>query len=547
MNKQIQLKDNNGNNLYPKAISVIDETKNNQIYEYKRLTDSGYIKSPIYEKTLYLKNIIEGTNEFDITDDNHFIQEDYLKYSFNKVGITVTNIEYFEHKIHFVFTSTVAYDSIYVSVNYSALTSDNYDTISVTINSSSLTSDSTVVPSIAKFKYNKDLALALTSDDQGVVELENNFAYFNGYTTFNPILYPCPYKADEYLLNIEDNAYPDNQYAPTHEPLTYSDGIGGVRRFSMTSAVFGYDSNTTNYTKMNGNDAKMMRRYRWSFAHHDASKADLDDIIKEFKTNSEAWASYTGVGLKVMVEPNGNHTYLDATALSPELCMAVFQNDTDTYKSYSLNADDWTTNKDITSFRFKPQGGFIRNFFQGNEYNFFENILPNGSGKIVMGGTHGLGTEALAYLKNISDTRDDIWVASTDEIWEYYHNYNNSKISNIKHMNGSMSFDILVPKYSKHQFAGELTINVPLTNVTSCTLSENNTIGGYRQNSDKFTINTGVETQIYDDISHTIELVRQSNAKATIVRDAQYLINLLMDGELKTIYQTTLDNIINNH
>jgi hypothetical protein len=96
-----------------------------------------------------------------------------------------------------------------------------------------------------------------------------------------------------------------------------------------------------------------------------------------------------------------------------------------------------------------------------------------------MGGSHGF---ALKLLKGLQDmqSNDNLWVASLDEIWEYYYNKNNVIIENITYDDGLYEFDIVVPKYDKHMFLGELTLNIPIADGDNIQFSNNVTIGAGR-------------------------------------------------------------------
>ena len=79
---------------------------------------------------------------------------------------------------------------------------------------------------------------------------------------------------------------------------------------------------------------------------------------------------------------------------------------------------------------------------------------------MILGGTHGLSDIFLDYLRNTLQPTDKYWVAGADEVWEYYHLYNNAMISDITYSNGVLNFNVKIPRYKKHQFR-ELTINIP--------------------------------------------------------------------------------------
>lgn len=430
----------------------------------------------------------------------------------------------------------------------SGMADEKYDVVTISVTASSY--DATKPPVIAPVKYNKLCPLVITSDDMGRGEYMRNWAYFNGYPVIsdsyagqmdNPLtLLNAPYNT--VTLSYQDKGI----MAKTFEPLTYTDDTGGKRRFTATSAIMPYKIGSI-YSLMNENMAKVMVRTGWSFAQHDVADsfddvADVNAYIKEqLPIQSNKMKGITGYGLKVIVEPNGDHRYLKAGVESNEICWNIMQNSTDEYPANSLLLDNWTKGIDITSFDNKPTGGFERLFFQGNESTWMSNINTADGTKIILGGTHGMGNDILKFMKETVQPTDKYWVAGADEVWEYYHLYNKAKIENVKYADGTLTFEVKVPQYEKHQFR-EMTINIPgITDGTNCTFSDNVVTGGARQNSEQYTINFGIEEGVKTHISELVSLYRQNLTNEYLKRDAQYLIDLLVDGETKTNYQQKLN------
>lgn len=423
-----------------------------------------------------------------------------------------------------------------------------YDVVNIKINAPSY--DTSKPPMFARVKYNKLCPLVLTSDDMGRSELVNNWAFFNGYPTFDKNTYLYISKGDDFLncpYNLIEYSQQNKKLKQnSHQPLTYSDGTGGIRRFTATSAIWPYEVDGTNYTHIHGSDAKTMIRTGWSFAQHDVDAGyttDSEAIASRFKELSDKWKDIVGIGLKVMVEPNGNHNYIDAGKISNEICWNIFQNGKlpDYPEERNVKIDDWTTGKDWTTFDNKPDATTARFFFQDKEEEF-QNKIDNADGTLmILGGTHGISSIFLNYLKDIVQPSDKYWVAGADEVWEYYHLYNKSIITDVVFENGILSFNVKMPRYKKHQFR-ELTINIPgITDGSSYSLSNNAVTGGGKQNKDYYTINLGIEDKIYSYIEELISYYRAHQHNQHVKNDAQYLINLLLSGEKKDNYQAMLD------
>ena len=440
-----------------------------------------------------------------------------------------------------------------------------YDVVTITVK----TSKSDAQPVFARVKYNKLCPLSITSDDMGRGEFVRNWSFFNGYPVFHKdffgqlddpmTLFEAPYNTTTLSWQEPDMT------ATSWQPLTYSDGTGGVRRFTATSAIMPYKIANTNYSFINPDMAKAMVRTGWSFAQHDVADEWPSDVstdeqqqayIKEqLPLQSNIIKEVTGYGLKVLVEPNGNKNYIKASLNTNDICWNIFQNATTDYPGLSKSIDDWT-NREQTTFNNKPTGAYERIFFQelaNNGANDGKKLMDvvnpiianKDDSNMILGGTHTIGNRVLNYIKNTVQPTDLFWVAGADEVWEYYHLYHNAKIENIHHDGTNLTFDVKIPRYEKSQFR-EMTINIPGVtdaNGTDCTFSNNVVTGGAANDTEggRFVINFGIETSTKTYISQLLPLYRCHLHNEYLKRDIQYLIDLLVPSDDKTNYQSQLD------
>ena len=469
-----------------------------------------------------------------------------------------------------------------VSFSWAQTYVTDYETVTITIPASAYDA-SAGGPQMARVKYNKKFPLVITSDDMGKTELTNNWAAFNGYPVHTDKGgYPT---GDDYLATPYSATYAtDGSTLANYPPMTFTDDTGGTHRFTATSAIWPQNYDNTNYTLMNATDAKTMLRTGWSFAQHDVDVAEGTDIswnkdesddakaakaeiiAARFGPLSSTWATATNcAGLKIMVEPNGNHNYISAGISSSEICWNIFQNAITALPNLSLSLDDWAATRtdwtitgrqsDFTTFSSKPTGATERLFFQGHESEWTTKLntalTGNDGSKIILGGTHGIGSDIMSHLKNTVQPADKAWVASADEVWEYYHIYNNAYIDNVEWIGSVLTFQVHVPTYSKSMFR-ELTINIP--GLTGGPTSTDGTVtlsgatvvtGSYKQNTNQFTINLGLESRYLTYIDELTTLHRSNPTNEFITRDAQYLIDLLWPGTTKTAKQAALDKDFN--
>ena len=249
--------------------------------------------------------------------------------------------------------------------------------------------------------------------------------------------------------------------------------------------------------------------------------------------NSSTWASKVGIGLKVMVEPNGNHNYLAAGQQNSGVCWNIFQNPATGYPGNDKTLTDWTNGTMPTTFSSKPTGGYTRTFFQGKETAWKSEVEEADGTKIIIGGTHGIGDEIKTHLRTATNVTENAWVGSADEVWEYYHIYNNVVIENVSWSGSALTFDVKVPTYSKHQYR-ELTINIPGltgTGAPSFSTESGKTVpvtGGYKTDGGTgigYTLNIGLESSINAHLSDLMTIYRDDQTNEFVKRDIQYLIN----------------------
>lgn len=423
-----------------------------------------------------------------------------------------------------------------------------YETVTVSIPATAYDAGKGA-PQMARVKYNKTFPLVITSDDMGKTELTNNWAEVNGYPNVNNTIdlgfqpggtkfLAAPYK--KYYTQHESQDVAD------YEPMTYTDNVGKQQRYRMTSAIMPYDVNSNNYAKINAEDAKLMLRTGWSFAQHDVDGdiSTVDKISDAMTRNNTTWKESVGTEIKVMVEPNGNHQYLDAGRQNSGICWNIFQNAATGHPFNSRAVSDWTHNRTDwtatgvgtlpTTFSSKPEGGYARSFFQGHESEW-KNEVNNADGtKIIIGGTHGLGNEIKQHLRTAANVKDNAWVASADEVWEYYHIYNNVKIENVSYNDNKLTFDVQVPIYQKNQYR-ELTLNIPgLTGGEAPTFTNKQPVtGGYKQTTDAaigYTMNIGLESSINEYIRDLMTIFRDDQTNEFVKRDIRYLASQLWDA-----------------
>lgn len=437
----------------------------------------------------------------------------------------------------------------------------DFDTIAIHVTSSSGVG-SVVIPDV---KYNLKTILTIISDDMSKNDLTMGWALFNGYAA-GP---RTGVKRNE-LEKVLTGEVQHEEYIPVHDPWEYSSDDGKYRRWAMTSAIWPAQGLNNNYMSMDAMDAKGMIRMGHSFALHDV-ETTLDGITLEKLASvigyeSEVWKNLVGIGTKIMVEPNGDKQYVEASRISDKICMSVYQAISTGYLSSSMNGAtyyhksrineddveirngelskniaDWAQGDCVPDFLHKTHDNLMRFFIVSGDATFqLGENLKNGEGQINVFGMHGVSALMGDELQKFR-SRKDLWVASMDEVWEYYYLKKFTQVNVSKDATGA-TIQLVVPQYPNHQFR-DLTLRVDASNVSSVTFSRNVVTSGWRQNDGYCTINVGLETRMYKYITEYLNLFNRYPSNMGIRRDLEYLINLLADGEQKEKYQELYDKL----
>lgn len=535
-----------------------------RVNTYKRVTDSGIISSEVYLSVINIGDLTIGEKTIKISAPN-YIFTDYFKFSSN-APLRLKNRVFNGKNITITVESDIDINDVTLFVEYSTISEFTHDKISYKIKTAA--DIATVTPYFPSAKFNKKFPLVYITDDMGVGDFSGIWCVFNGYAVGTQP-HATPADAEGIL-----NGYWGNAGMLTHTPYQYSDGIGGMRRFGFSCAIWPELIDNVNYTKFNRTHALIMSRLNTSFTFHDLDCTTMQSIRNDVTRYSKIWgeAIYNN-DLKIMTEPNGLKMYIKAVQSSPEVCLALSQNEgrfiyyvdddgNEVFKNYSdATADEiligedvnikgykkdiasWKSGRDYTSFKRKPNGSLIREFIQSwTKENLLDSINANTGNNAIIYGNHGMSDVLREGFSEIAATRDDIWICSVDEFWEYYHLANNTIIGKLKRDGDYITFDVYIPKYGNSQFR-EINLNIPVTDCTECTMSSNVITGGWKQNESYLTIISGLEEKHYKYVSDAIKLAGKYPENSNIKNDAQYLINMLNNGAAKDSFQSNLNSI----
>lgn len=339
--------------------------------------------------------------------------------------------------------SEMVSDSIlYEKIDY------NNRTISITFEN-----DITGTPTVkfAPLKYNKRFAISNGVDDSGISAWNRGFQYFNGGWI------------DDQNYWHHNLARTTGAYAP--RVLSYTDGFGTIRRFSVTSANW-YNLRTQywSYPMENATPGSSYPYITWPeqieindfdgcCTFHDVQDPALDtqggsiqNIVNGITdANTNHVLPFIGRRLMIMCEPNGDAKYTSASEQISDIKLISRQvNDSLGFKYINLNG---TNNySKLKLGRYFNDTGTLETY----KTAFLTNIINPSTGNVYMWcqfGMHGYSNMVdtitssnignmpkIQFFNWLHDTygsggNDTMWFASDDEIIQYKYLCEHSTIS----------------------------------------------------------------------------------------------------------------------
>lgn len=297
-------------------------------------------------------------------------------------------------------------------------------------------------------------------------------------------------------------------YTP-EKTLNYSDGFGVEKRFTYGVAIFptghndyipdymGRENPLPNYPYLTWPQLLHVLKFGNEMHFHDVFDVDtgtVEGILSGITSAQDKTLEKTGTGIKVMVRPNGNDDYIEASKRHDDIMFMTTEGSNHTVSD--LNA---STNllKGII---------YRRNCDGITSDNFMSRITDNASvpNKWMCDFTHSPSSGMLEGLVFLNDTygkdgNDTVWFATIDEIYEYWFIRQNAKFR--KEISGSnVKFTLFIPrlKYGRHtDFTVQLTDAVYTSG--SISLQTDNVYGlSYGVKSGKFLINFNLNAKLPD-------------------------------------------------
>ena len=295
---------------------------------------------------------------------------------------------------------------------------------------------------VAPLKYDKHFAFCFSVDDSYENGWSKVFALFNG----------------KWIDDIEffhKGLARTGGYQPEY-PLCITDGCGNDRRFTFGEAIWPNQSNKYNPDGViqdvivsKGNpyisweELQIMTDMGNAVYWHNVDTTEfdehvVDDVVGGFEKDYDKTLEKIGFPLKVLAQPDGNQTYLDAALLSPLVHLS----------RATTHAEEVLLNECVSLYKKEIYGGDRNCGIEDKLRELSEQAAasePLLSGYLV----HRPTEDELDMFREIyalygKAGADNIWVTSYDEFYEYKQRASSLKIS-CSERDGKAFYTVTVP------------------------------------------------------------------------------------------------------
>lgn len=378
-------------------------------------------------------------------------------------------------------------------------------------------------------KYNKRFIFTYTADDGPVGAYGKVLQAVNG-----------KWVDDEKFFHFGQRR--TTGYVPDRT-LGYTDGCGTEHRLPIGVAIWPNCGNVNNPNFMDGNPS-MPSAYpylTWKsvppildfggelyFHNMNQDKWDKNDpveIVKGLREDQAKVLEKTGRGVKVMMEPDGNHAYLTAGGMYDAIKMMWAQ---------TQPAVDLYPNGDPD---YHKAVGMRKVYLDNNvnEMAWIKGIHDSENPKWCHLFTHTPAQNIIDLLTELNNTYgkdgdDSVWMATVDEVYEYWFVRKHTVIR--KEVDGRTVRFILSIPTEPHFYHGDLCLNVEgIGSLEGVTVEVNDAVFGLAYAIDKGTllVNVSYDEQMRTRAEKYTALFENSGEEEDMA-DAMYFASLLCDG-----------------
>lgn len=406
-----------------------------------------------------------------------------------------------------------------------------------------------VTASIPALKYNKKLVTTWTVDDSYSI-YNQIFSVVNKKWVDDELMsYWNPDDTRTFFYHL--NGERTNGYVP-EKTLEYTDGCGIAHRFAASVASWpwklsGYDQDVSKYNMwVSCKEMRMMQDFGYTFCYHDLapsfspkSQAEFDQTLA---AAADSFETKTGRTPKIMIEPNGDHSYV----------------------TYSLNNDiietsiAQTIDRYVYPFKEKESlekgSGCIIRYFDTKPDDLlaklsYDLLLPANERKWHLNGSHRQSVKTVSYFFQKLDSlygsggEDCVWVPSVDEYVEYSYMRNHTTID--KSVSGNkITFTLRVPVKDRFWFQSLSLLVSGISDTTHMKVSASDNAYGlsYGISDEKLLVNLDFNDYLPEHAEKYTAIFEQEKT-IEAYEDANYFISMLKK-ELQAPFLNRINSLL---
>lgn len=403
-----------------------------------------------------------------------------------------------------------------------------------------------------RLKYNKKLVFSWINDDSCSI-WNNIFCLVNKKYVSNEIgTDPWQHKPNwsfGFHYGMSQGIYDSSGEIPD-KALEYTDGTGVKHRFATTVATWVdklYDQDPEDRDALYGPampwnsalEARIMFDFGFTIGWHDVFNTgdvrNREIFNKRISEKSAEFKRLTGIIPKAMIEPNGEHDYIDYSILNPLLQFIIAQGGDNHVKTVYPFKEGFSLDKRNVTIQ--------RIFAYGTDDEYVDDLMTRlqdarsrtdlslvpwliGSGHQC---SKTLDSTLLRRIEAVygASGDDSIWFPSVDEFFEYW--FITSLATVVKDISGQkVKFTIYLPTSENFWFKSVSCLLSGITSIEGVTIVSSDNCNGesYAINDGKLLVNLDFNPGLLDKVERYVSEY-ESTGDIFDKEDASYLVQLL--------------------
>lgn len=393
-------------------------------------------------------------------------------------------------------------------------------------------------------KYNKEWIFMLTQDDC----MQSAFAYTWAAIHGKPLSEAYYYD----LAHLQEGDLPPDHYS-LGKTLATTDGTGREVRFSFTTTLAaeedfmnvktnvnkGFMENYYRFYRKSGlvwGNVKEMMNYGVGIAFHDLKLNNEDKntntLIQHYNiAQNMILEKLQGRGCKMLAEPNGDKTYIDAAMNYAPIATMTAQSGAMKLKPFVVESD---LKKVMLERQFFDTGDMVKEAVEK------ELARPKEERNAVYIGVHNTDTGWVKLLEWLNDSYgrdgdDTMWFPSQEEYYEYNYYRNNCEIDLRQEdlHTWKLTADL---KGEEYFYYPSVTINIPGVRMEDIDRIETNddiTGMSYTDYKDGIMINIDCRKHLAEHAENFVKRYEADRSDDSNKADALYFVNMLKESDKK--------------